>query len=591
MAADMNNLNRTHTSPLPVPRTRRNHDIGVITSLQAGKCVPVFAAPILREDSFAATVNITCEMLETHELIANPVRLRMTFFAVPYLAFSRFEGSRDQLDRSYMGEPKVEGGTVVPFFNTATAGATAPEILKYLGMPVKSGEVYNTAYIEAYNEVWNFRAKNRSPDITLINPLTNTALLGAFWQHSRFAHVVPDFDQAVMDGTIPLWSYGQDGKVPIKGNLVTAGYDETRGQVNFYREHTPATNVSLSQAASVNTLTTNNSNTATPTTLRPYVNLNAIYADLVAEGVRLSLADIESARKTQTFAQLRNMYSGLDDEFIIDMLMDGLTVPDQYLKQPILLADRTVRFGQAKRYATNSDDLAASAVSGGVQLSMNVRMPRLSTGGVVIGIAEAVPDQLFERQRDPLMGTLGVSTLPEFLRDHLDPEKVDQVLNGEIDVEHSSAASTFGYAPLNWKWTSFPPRVGGKFYWQGAAGANSTERSRFWAVETPNPVLSRDFYVVSSMHLNPFLDTTKDPFEMGLVGNAVIEGNTVFGNTLIEATDNYAQIMAEVPWERIDKDGGTTTAQVMTAIKKGGGPTAPKGSRKPPVTSNEGEAE
>lgn len=584
---DPANLSRTQSTPLPIPRTRRNHDIAVMTSLQAGKCMPVLAIPILREDSLAATVNVSCEMLETHELIANRVNLRLTAWCVPFLAYSKFEGSRDQLDRSYMGEPKIEGGSVVPFFTTAVAGAIG-DIPKYLGLPIKTGNTYNTLYTEAYNIIWNFRARNRSEDIPQVNETTNSSLLGAFWQHSRFAHVVPDFDQAVIDGAVPLWEYGQDGKVAIKGTVTSNGYDATRGEVRYFREHTPATDISLSQAASVSAITTNNNNTATPTTLRPYVNLNAIYADLQAEGVYLSLANLEAARKTQAFAKLRNMYTGIDDEWIIDMLMDGLTIPDQHLKQPILIGDQTVRFAQAKRYATDAENLATSAVSGGAAMTMNIRMPRLSTGGVVMVIAEAIPEQLFERQVDPMHTTLSVASLPEYLRDELDPEKVDQVFNGEIDVDHTSGSATFGYAPLNWKWTSFPPRIGGKFYWNSGTGGNTSARSRFWAVETPNPVLSTDFYVVSSMHLKPFLDTTADPFELAMIGNGVIEGNTVFGNTLIEASNNYAAIMADVPWDRIDKDG-TTVAQVMTEAKSKKGPTAPKTVVKTKVPAKESE--
>lgn len=131
----MNSVNRLHTDPMRVPRTRRNHAVAVLTSLPAGKMVPISAFPLLREDGLNGAVRVTVEMMETHEILMNPVTLRLMAYVVPWLAFPQFEGSRDQFDRSYMGEPKVDGGAVVPFFDTdiLATDAGAIELYKYLG--------------------------------------------------------------------------------------------------------------------------------------------------------------------------------------------------------------------------------------------------------------------------------------------------------------------------------------------------------------------------------------------------------------------------------------------------------------------------
>ena len=51
---------------------------------------------------------------------------------------------------------------------------------------------------------------------------------------------------------------------------------------------------------------------------------NGIWAELTSGNATLSLADIEQARKTAAFARLRSSYDGIDDEYIIDLLMQGI---------------------------------------------------------------------------------------------------------------------------------------------------------------------------------------------------------------------------------------------------------------------------
>lgn len=585
MAVNMTTVNRMQTEPIPVPRTRRNHQIAVITSLQAGRCVPIAAIPVLREESFVGEVNISCEMMETHELIANPVTLRVTAYCVPHLAFDRFQGSRDQLDRSYMGQPQIDGGAVVPFFPTAVVGAPplpVNSIYRYLGLHGKEGDTVNVIYREAYNEIWNFRARNRSREIPLLNTQTNTVIQPAFWQHSRFQHIVPDFDQARIEGAVPIEFLAD---AAIKNPSAPAGpgtvLTHDRGPVYFNRTNTPDAQKTIINAASNTTLQASDNNPqGTATTYNAYADLTKIAAQMSSTGAFVSLANIEAITKAQGFAAIRAAYEGLEDEYIIDMLMDGLTIPDQSLTQPILLADQTVRFGQAKRYATDSDNLTVSAVSGGTTMNMRIRMPRLETGGVIMLIAECLPEQLWEKQQDPMHYTTTTADLPAYLRDAMDTEKVDIIKNKQIDASHSQGENTFGFAPLNWKWNAFPPRVGGKFYLEGTG--NTSERTRFWAVEQVDPDLDRDFYLSTNINLNPFINTTADPFELGMVGNGVLEGPTVFGPVLLEAGDNFAEVTSKIDYSEVaGVPSGTAAARAK--------PT--RGKRPAAAAPSEGESE
>ena len=168
--------------------------------------------------------------------------------------------------------------------------------------------------------------------------------------------------------------------------------------------------------------------------------------------------------------------------------------------------------------------------------------------------AEVTPEQLFERQKDPFFHLGSVEALPEFLRDTLDPEKVEVVTNDFVDFDHDTPNGTFGYAPLNHAWNRVHYNIGGKFYRPEVDGEFDEDRQRLWAVETQNPTLSADFYLCNSMHTKPFLDTEADPFEVVAVGDFIIDGITVFGGVLVEAMNNYDKVMEKAPTDRIEKE-------------------------------------
>lgn len=547
---------RTSTTPLAVPRTVRNHDITVLTSLPAGRMVPLAAIPLLREDAARVRMNMAVQMMETADLLINEVNISVKAYLVPNLAFDRFQGM-DDLNRSYEGKPPRDGLPVIPYIELKAAKAKGTDpILKYLGKHAKPGDMINTGYHEAYNQIWNFRAINRSPDIPKRARLDDT-LAPAFWQHERFAHIVPDFDQAIMEGNVALSIV--DSKMPVRG----IGF---AGAAN-----SPATNVAVR--------TTKQQNETFGAAYQAYGAAGAqppptgaqsiyfrsqggqgtgqwrpdIYAELADTGVTISLANIDLARKTQAFARARQQFNGHDDDYIIDLLMDGLTVPEQAWRQPILLQDRQTIFGMSKRYATNGGDLTESVVNGATMLDLNFAVPRCPTGGVIMIVAECLPGQLFERGRDPYLYTKTVDDLPHALRDMLDPEPVQVVPNGYIDVDHDTPASTFGYAPLNHEWNFASPGIGGRFYRPTVDAPFDEDRQRIWAVETKNPVLSQDFYISRNIHSKPFVNPGQDAFELTARGAAAITGLTQFGPVLVEASDDYKQVMDEAPTQRIVK--------------------------------------
>lgn len=551
--------NRTRTTPIPVQRTQRVKTDRVLTSLNAGYMTPLLVTPLLREDSVtSANYRVAFEMSETVEVLMNAINVRVMAYLVPKLALDRF-GGLDDINRSYEGiATDGHGGTIPPWFNNYTIPAGGvPAVLKKMGKHARVGQVINDDYIQAYNAIWNFRATNRSQDLAL-RTATDVTLAPAFWTHQTFAHIVPDFDQAIIDGEVALNVVG--GVTPTaKAHVTGIGFKNIKTPVTgtAVRESGKTTTTTYPYAGGVAADEIHMRMPSAAGTAYPEItaDVTAVFNEMISQGVTVSLSNIEVARKTQAFANLRRMYAGHSDEYIIDLLMDGIEIPDESWKQPILLADETTTFGMSKRYASDGANLTESVVNGLTFVDLRFSVPKVNPGGVIMILAEISPEQLFERQEDPYMHATGVGELPQFLRDTLDPEKVVVVQNEEIDLDHDTPTATFGYAPLNWEWAKSIPQIGGKFYRPAVNAAFDEDRQRIWAVETENPTLSKDFYLVSGMHYKPFVvtDAGIDHFECLVRGDCVIRGNTVFGGLLVEAEDQYAEVMEEVPMDRIEK--------------------------------------
>lgn len=543
---------RTRIQPVPVIRSTRRLDVRGLTSLPVGKVVPIAAFGLLREDQVQSSrLRVNFEMLETVEILMNAVNVQVQAWLVPNLAFDRFDGM-DELNRSHQGVVQDDGGTVTPWIQTVAFNAATQPIHTYMGKHAVDGTMVNSAYIEAYNVIWNHRVANRSPDINK-RLVTDGSLAKAFWKHSQFAHIVPDFDQAIIDGEVPLNVV--DSKLPVTGLVSTSTTGAAAAGTNTHFDAKGALPSGSWLHVSGEGIANKQIGMRYPSAAIPgAANLPMVFAEMAENGITVSLSNIELARKTQAFAALRKQYTGHTDDYIIDLLMNGISVPEQEWRMPMLIADRSTIFGMAKRYSSTADDLTASVVNGATYIDLPLVTPRCPTGGVVMITVEITPEQLFERSADIFLTTTDLQALPEFLRDTLDPEKVEIVQNKYIDMSHASPTATFGYGPMNHAWNALPPMIGGKFFMRTPDAQYDEDRQRIWAVETVNPTLSEDFYLCTNMHMKPFVVQNQDNFECVSRGIVGISGNTVFGNVLMEASDDYEQVMAEAPLDRIEKE-------------------------------------
>jgi len=534
-------INRQVILPVEVPRTMREDTQKVLTSFAAGKIAPLAFTPLYREDAVrSGNVAVTIEMLETAQLLMNAVYLNLQVHFVPFSAFPRFNGSLDIMNRSYMGEPPLVGEAVIPFIDTEVMGTFDDSgIYHVAGAHAEAGTTVNTAYIEAYNLTVNYRRKNRSPALAQ-RDLDDHTLAPAFWYHQNFNDIVPDFDPGMLEGEVALNVV--NSQMPIRGLGVLQGATAGGSQ-------------NVTETGDVDSTWTNtfsSDNAAQRLVAEAVNNVPQIFAELADNGITISLANIELARKTQAFAKIRERYTELPETFLIDMLMRGLSIPDQAYRFPMHVGSRVVPFMQAKRFSTTAGSMDDTAVNGATKVSIPVRIPQVHTGGILMVTAEVTPEQLWERKKDYFLHSTDVSEFPDYLRDYLDPQKVDVVLNSDVDTAHATPNGTFGYRRMNGHLNGVSYRVGGKFKRPSSGSANDEDRMRIWAAETANPTLGTDFYLATNINQKPFLDTVADPFEAVCVVQLAIEGNTQFGPPLVESEQNYDAVLAVAPVDRIE---------------------------------------
>nr|QJB21351.1 MAG: major capsid protein [Microvirus sp.] len=551
---------RGSTRPIPTMKSKRRDEWRGLTSMKAGVIVPIAYFPLLREDRARGSVMVQIKSEETLHVIVNPVRVRVECYLIPKTALPRFGGSVEVLNRSFLDEPAPSGFGTTPKWllqdmNPVGKSDTGYPLFDALGIHYKgtAGGKFNSDLCESYNVLVNWMRAQVSQSLAPL-PLDNPDFAPAFWDAVKYRHIKPSFDAAQMEGAVPV---GLDGTVPVRGisAQVTKAADLTGNMQN--RDGTIAAITAEVRNAVVNITDYNVNNAYGGGDTGPFV-------DLSVANSTISLANIALARQTQAFAALKDRYKAVPDEYLVDLLMQGISIPESQLREPVLLGRGEAVIGQTERFATDADNLDVSVSNGVAQLAMSINTPQVNTGGMILVVASVVPEQLSERQRDDYIsynvGTKEDSVTPDYLADYLDPQKVEVVTNGHVDTFHSDPSGLFGYAPLNHRWQRSFSRVGGK-YKRPDPDAFVEDRQRIWSVEPVDPTLSDDWYVCPTPFPHTvFADTTADPYEVIVVGNVQMIGNTVFGPGFEESRDSFDEIMAQVDMTRLTGDIPTDEA-------------------------------
>jgi len=546
---------RQNSAPVQFNRTTRNDTAAVMTSGRAGKVVPVSFFPVLRGESVAGRFACDVNLAPMPKPLVNGCTLNVQAWFVPKTAHPQFPGY-DEFLNSYQGEDIKSLGAAdrtPPAFFTTVAGSNGnienSEVYNALGLHTVGTKQINLDLIDAYNVIYNFRLAAHSSRLTRRDywseDFTTAATLArAFWPSSRFSRVVPDYERALVVGNLDLDVTA--GQIPVEGFYMggtssgsAVAVSTHDGDVGQFGD--PANNVSANYR---DLFARQDTNLPGGTT-----SVELVFAEMAQQTIGTSLADIDKARVTQSFAKLRAAYAGNDatgfdnDDAIIAELMQGLSVPSDHLNRPWLLDSKRVPFGFVERHATDATNLDQSLSEGLTSAQLSLNIPMQEVGGVVIITVEVVPERFEERQSDPWIELTSPSQFPDALRDVQRIEPVDIVTNGRLDALHTSPDGVYGYEPMNDKWNRNFTRLGGQFYQATAASTFREARAAIWHHEIIDPVFSDTHYLCpADFPHDVFSDTLGDAFEITARHDVRIVGLTQFGDILNENNDDYDAI-------------------------------------------------
>nr|QJB21554.1 MAG: major capsid protein [Microvirus sp.] len=552
-------MTRQSSTPVPFEQTMRPDNEVIMTSGRAGVVVPVGYIPLLPGESMAGKLGMDFKLAEMPRPLLNRVWANVQAWFVPKSAMPQFPG-RDELNHAMLGLPIKSLGAAdrtPPAFFTTISGASlvtaaGSEMFKALGLHVPTGATINTDLIDAFNLVYNFRLAAHSSRLTRRQYASEsiadaTTLPPAFWPSGRFAHVVPDYEQALVQGALDLDLLA--GSLPVEG---LAFYGSPTGGIaasTIMRQTAPMANDTAAAGEWIGAGSTGlgvavRSDGAAAASAKPSVRVS-----LSGQTLSVTLNDIDKARITQAYAKLHRAYAGNDatgfdnDDVLVALLMQGIDPGAENFKRPWLLSAARVPVNFVERFASDAANLDDSVTVGMASVALDLNVPKTDVGGVVIYTVEVLPERLDERMSDEWVLCTDFNDYPNPLRDIQRTLPVDMVLNRRIDAKHTTPDGLYGYEPMNMKWKRDFTRLGGIFY-EATPGAVITEsRMGLWQTDIVNPEFE------GTHHLAPvpfphdvFADTLAPAFEVVARHVCSIVGNVQFGDVLTEANDDYAAV-------------------------------------------------
>lgn len=554
---------RQNTTPVEFNKTTRRDRVVGMTSGRAGTFYPIDFIPVNRGDSLSGTFALEAELAEMPKPLLNAVQMNVQAWFVPKAAMPYFSGY-DEFIFSYQKEqiPALGEAPRDPpsFFNTLSglditeyAGSSFVNVLGLHTTSATDNKI-NTDLLDAYSLIWNFRAGAHSTKIPrksyASEDLTEALTFGrAFWPSGRFSHIVPDYERALVVGALDLDVTA--GQIPVSGIGLMDPMTNTTSSINVRETGKSVYSIfpTGTRDADASTPTPGHNKFGMKTDANAYP---AIFAEMADQTVVTSLADIDKARLTQSFAKLRSQYAGNDysgfdpDDVLTAELMQGFNVPNELFNRPWLLDSKRVTFGMIERFATDSANLDASVSVGKTAASLSLNLPVQDTGGHIIICIEVLPEKLNERQGDMAMLLNDPDQYPNALRDIQRPEPVDTVSNYRIDARHTSPDAIYGYEPMNAVWERDFTRLGGDFYQADPNNPYKQARAGIWTPNLVDPVYTVDHWLAPDPFPHDvFSDTTASAFEIAFSHNVAINGITQIGDMLVENNDDYADVAAE----------------------------------------------
>lgn len=559
---------RQSTTPVSFFRTVRE-DTGILmTSGRAGVVVPIGYIPLLAGDSCGGRCGIDLDLAEMPKPLLNAVHANFQAWFVPKSAHPQFPG-RDELMHARTGAKIKALGALdrdpPPFFTllgvSQRAQAASSTFFTTLGIHIDLGQNVNTDLIDAFNLIYNFRLSSHSSKLqrrpyaseNLAEALT---LPPAFWPSSRLSRVVPDYERSLIVGSFDMdIGAGQiiyTGEVPVAINPTNVGTQRVKRRATGETVGSNSPTLDVGPTGILRGRVGSNAEVV-DSYLDPGTSLRALVGNLrgafAGDQVSVTLADIDKARTTQAFANLRTAYAGNDatgfdnDDTIVAHLMQGLPVPPDQFKRPWLLDSKRVPVGFSERFATDAANLDASVTQGRASAVLGLNVPVQDVSGVIIITVELLPERIDERMADDWVQAANPEQLPNALRDIQRTEPVDHVFNRRVDAKHAEPGSIYGFEPMNDKWNRKFTRLGGVFYSPTPGAGYAESRANIWQSEIINPLLTLNHYIAPfPFPHDVFSDTTAPAFEVVCRHAVKINGLTQIGDVLVEDTGDFEAV-------------------------------------------------
>ncbi|AYP28802.1 MAG: putative major capsid protein [Microviridae sp.] len=532
---------RQSTTPVQFNKSRRTDDSVLMTSGRAGRVQTVAYIPLLRGDSASGRVGIDIDLAEMPKPLLNAVQANVQAWFVPKSCFPQFPGM-DEFRHAYQGgrikslgapdrDPPKLFNLVSPVQKLRDS-----DFAKGLGLHFTPSNPVNTDVVDAAALVYNFRLAAHSSRLQrksyCIEDLDDALELPrAFWPTGRFSRVVPDYERALIVGSLDLDVAA--GQIPIEGISRTPGQQGTATAT--YTGGPDAAHVGAAgKSISFDVDEHGESN---------------IFAAMTGQSIGVTLADIDKARTTQAFAKLRTAYAGNDatgfdnDDAIVADLMQGFQVDPEEFNRPMLLDSSRVTFGMSERHATDAANLDASVTTGLASATLSLNVPRQETGGIIIVTVEVLPERIDERMSDEYWHISKSEQLPDALRDVQRPEPVDLVINRRIDARHTAPDGLYGYEAMNDVWNRATTRLGGSFYQADPTNPFKEQRSAIWQTSIVDPTFTDDHWLApADFPHSVFSDTQADAYELVCRHSVAITGLTQIGDVLSESNDDYEAV-------------------------------------------------
>lgn len=550
---------RQSTTPVSFNQSTRKDTAVLMTSGRAGVVMPVGYFPLLPGDSAAGRMGIDIQLKEMPKPLLNAVHANVQAWFVPKSADPRLSG-RDELMHAMTGESIKSLGNngtettrdPIPYYKvvgTNPAPVQNSPFFKALGLHFATGTEINSDLVDAFNIIYNFRLAAHSSRLTrrpyMAESYANAmSFPPAFWPSSRLSRVVPDYERALVVGSLDLDVAA--GQLPVSG----IGLNRLKNPPNAKIIGDFAETDGSITSGTYRYMTNEEDHFGIRTNGGPIEQeFPRIFAEMAGQSFNISLADIDKARTTQAFAKLRTAYAGNDttgfdnDDTLVALLMQGISVPADEFKRPWLLDSKRVPIGFAERFATDAANLDQSVTLGRASAQLSLNVPHQDVGGVVIFTVEVLPERIDERMADEWLHCLEFDHLPNALRDVQRVEPVDLVTNRRIDAKHTSPSGLYGYEPMNDKWNRDFTRLGGDFYQATPGGGFTENRSNIWQTEIVDPTFSTTHYLAPSPFPHDvFADQNADAFECVVRHAVAIRGNTQIGDVLAENNDDYEAV-------------------------------------------------